>query len=144
MSSKFLLHFLTGQPVEGIPYVRLMAWVSFKSTSGYLYPVRAIIDTGAPVSLIPFKIWGQSIVTRDASGVIPSISGRPECDIEITHGQITISLLDDNWDTVVTDWTIQADLCHTSEMPLILGMYDFLTQGRLVMDYPANEAWLEL
>ncbi len=76
--------------------------------------------------------------------LIPSISDRSECDLEVTHGQITLSLLDDNWNEIVTDRTIQADLCHTSEMPIILGMYDFLSQGRLLMDYPANEAWLEL
>jgi hypothetical protein len=105
--------------------------------------MKAIIDTGSPVSLIPFKVWGQAVVTMGKPATIPSISDRPECDFEVIHGEITISLLDDNWDEIVTNWTIQADLCHTSEMPLILGMYDFLSQGRLVMDYPANEAWLK-
>ena len=84
------------------------------------------------------------MVTMGKLATIPSISGRPECDLEATHGQITISLLDDNWNEIVTDWTIQADLCHTSEMPIILGMHDFLNRGCLMMDYPANSAWLEL
>ncbi len=144
MSSKVPLHFLIEQSTDDIPSIRLMAWVSFKSIEGYLYPMKAIIDTGAPVSLIPFKVWGRAMVTMGKPATIPSISDRPECDLEVTHGQITISLLDDNWNEIVTDWTIQADLCHTSEMPIILGMHDFLSQGRLMMDYPANEAWLEL
>ncbi len=144
MSSKVPLYFLTRQSANGIHSIRLIAWVSLKSIGRYLLPVRAVVDTGSPISLIPFKIWGQALVTRGEIDVVRSIADRPECDLEVTHGQITISLLDDNWNEIVTDWTIQADLCHTSEMPIILGMHDFLSQGRLMMDYPANEAWLEL
>jgi hypothetical protein len=144
MSSKIPLYFLAEQSADGIPSIRLMAWVSFKSIEGHLYPMKAIIDTGAPVSLIPFRVWGRSMVTMGKPAAIPSISERPECDLKVTHGRITISLLDDNWNEIVKDWTIQADLCHTSEMPIILGMHGFLSQGCLMMNYPANEAWLEL
>lgn len=142
MSSKVPLHFLTYP--HNIPTIRLVSWVSFKSLEGYLNPMQAIIDTGAPVSLIPFKVWGQAMVTLGDPTTIPSVSDRPECDLEVTEGQITLSLLNDDWQPVINDWIIQADLCHTSEMPLILGMHDFLSRGRLVMDYPTNEAWLEL
>ncbi len=80
MSSKIPLHFLVEQSTDDIPSIRLMAWVSFKSIEGYLYPMKAIIDTGAPVSLVPFKVWGRAMVTLGQPATIPSISDRPECD----------------------------------------------------------------
>lgn len=106
--------------------------------------MSAIIDTGAPTSLIPFRVWGQSLVTLGESEVIASVSDRPECDLHVIRGQITLALLDEEGNRLIENWTIRADLCHTSEMPLLLGMKDFLEECRLVMDYPANKAWLEL
>ena len=104
----------------------------------------AIADIGAPVSLFPFKAWGRSLVTLGESSTVPSISGRPECDLKVFQGEITFSILDEQGKEIIKDMTIEADLCHTSELPILLGMHDFLSFGRFVMDYPTGEAWLRL
>ena len=97
MSSKIPFYFLSQPSQDGRVSTRLFAWVSLKSLEENLDPMIAIIDTGAPSSLIPFKIWGQADVTRGERGFIHTVSDRPECDIGVTHGQITLSFLNDMW-----------------------------------------------
>ncbi|MGB0387159.1 MAG: hypothetical protein ACPGWR_20265 [Ardenticatenaceae bacterium] len=144
MSSKIPLYFHTEESADGKLSIRLYAWIALKSLDGYTAAMVAIADIGAPVSLFPFRAWGQSAVTLGESSTIPSISGRPECDLDVFHGKITFSVLDEEGQEIIKDLTIEADLCHTSELPILLGMHHFLSLGRLVMDYPTGEAWLQL
>ncbi len=37
--------------------IRLLSVVEFMSAQGWSEPESAIVDTGAPISLIPHKIW---------------------------------------------------------------------------------------
>ncbi len=145
MSFKIKLHFKTFPPRPDDPLtasiVRLFAWVQFKTFSGYTDPFRAIVDTGAPVSLVPFKVWGQCAVTLLGERTVPTISERPECDLRASVGRVTLRLFDEAAES--PDLPLYADLCHTSEMPLILGFKDFLEQGVLHCDYPGQEAWFE-
>ena len=143
MSIKIPLYFLTIPSQNAPPSIRLFAWVAFKSDRRYLKRQRVIIDTGTSVSLIPFKIWGQCIVTRGERGVIYSLVDQPDCEVEVTHGQITFSLVDEEENVLVKDITIETDLCDTSEMPPILGWHDFLSKGTLFANYRSGEAWLE-
>ena len=143
MSVKIPLSFRTRLSKDGLLSIRLLAKVSFQSRDEYLLPLTAIIDTGAPVSMIPFNVWGQCVVTRGKQLSIPSITERPECDILVTQGTITLALVDDEGNYLLKDLTIPADLCHTSELPIILGMHGFLSQGDLRMKYSTEEAWLE-
>ncbi len=142
MSTKIPLYFLTRPSADGISVTRLFAWVSLKSNETDVGPMRAIIDSGSPISMIPFKFWGQAVVEMGAHNTIPTISDRPECDLGVTHGEVTISLLNDKWEKLVTDINLPADLCDTSEMPFLLGMHGFLKLGRLVMDYGSSVIWM--
>ena len=143
MSSKVPLYFETGYDPHGTPFIRLVVWVAFKSRGKYLEAEKIIIDTGAPISLIPFNIWAQCDVTLGNRGVIGSIANRPECDVAVTYGRITFSLMDEDENEIVKDITIHADLSDTSEMPALLGWQDFLAKGTLFTNYASGEAWLE-
>ena len=134
MSFKIPLHFRTRVSSDGIPSIRLMAWVSLKSIDKNLAPMKVIIDTGSPISMIPFKIWGQALVTMGKSDVMRGVADRPECDLEVIHGEITLSLLDNYGKIVVKDLTIPAFLGKTSEVPFILGMHDFLSKLKVSFD----------
>ena len=58
MSSSKIPLYLTSQPKsDGIIVTRVVAYVGFLKINGEYLKVRAIIDTGAPVSLIPFSVW---------------------------------------------------------------------------------------
>ena len=144
MSTKIPLYFRTRFSADGTPTTRLFAWVSLKGFEKETEPMKAIIDTGSPVTLIPFRAWGQALVEMGEHEMLPTISERPECNLGVTHGEVTISLLDAEGKKLVEGLKLPADLCDTREMPFLLGMHEFLKRGRLVMDYPAGEAWLEL
>ncbi len=145
MSFRIGLSFVTLPPrsdeMFAVSTMRLFARVRFKTWKGYTRGFRAIVDTGAPVSLIPFKVWGQCAVTLLGERTVPTISERPECDLRASVGRVTLRLFDDVAES--PDLPLYADLCHTSEMPLILGFKDFLEQGVLHCDYPGQEAWFE-
>ena len=96
MSSKVPLYFQTKPSPTGPPSIRLFAWVAFKSGENYLEAEPVIIDTGAPVSLIPFRIWGQCSVMLGKRATIYSVTDQPECDLGVTVGEITFSLVDED------------------------------------------------
>ena len=74
----------------------------------------------------------------------PPRGGEAHCDTGVTAGEITFSLVHEHGEEMVKDLKISAYLCDTSEMPPILGWHDFLSEGRLHIDYAANQASLEL
>lgn len=143
MSIRIPLHFLTHSSASNIPSTPLLAWVSLKTLEDELPPMEAIVDIGSPVSLIPFRIWGQAQVTMGERSSISFFSDRPECELGVTHGEVTISLFDEDGNRLIKDFTLPTDLCDTSEMPFILGMYGFLSLGGLFMKEGTGEAWLE-
>lgn len=148
MSSSVDLYFLTelaeiDQSAHSVPVIRLFAWVSFATLDGFTPAYRAIIDTGSPVSIVPFNIWGGCAVELFGPDRILSFSGAPECEIPVQAGEITLIIFDAR-NQRTDELTIRADLCDTSEVPLILGMHDVLARGILHADYPRNQAWLEI
>lgn len=143
MSTRIPLYFLTIPSPDAPPTIRVFAWASFKSDGRYLEPRRVILDIGTSVSLIPFKIWGQCVVTREKRGTIYSLVDKAECEVGVTYGKITFSLLDEEDNLLVKDITIHADLCDTSQMPPLLGWHDFLEKTTFFTNYRTGEAWLE-
>ena len=73
----------------------------------------------------------------------PPRGGEAHCEIGVTYGKITFSLVDEDENVLVKDITIHADLCDTSEMPPLLGWHDFLEKAPLYTNYITGEAWLE-
>ena len=143
-SSKIPLYLRSYVNAEGITVTRVVAYVGFLKRDGDQLKVRAIIDTGAPVSLIPFNVWSWCPVELGKQGFIKSVSGREECDLEVYQGEITIALFDEAGNMLLSDLTIKVDLCATSEMPTLLGVHDFLSCGCLHVDYAQGEAWFEI
>lgn len=126
-----------------VPIIRLRGWVQFQTLDGFTRSYRVLIDTGSPISVIPFRIWAGCKVNLFGPDTIGGLLDKPECEIPAQAGEVSLILHDTNGHQ--TDlFTIRADLCDTSEVPLILGMHDVLARGKLYADYPNNEAWLEV
>ena len=147
MSSRIELFFIT-KPEDteqeyAVPSIRLMAYVKFATLGGLTEFYPAMVDTGSPISVVPFKIWARCSVKLFGPDRLASFSGNPDCEIAVQAGEIRL-VVQDRSGARTNELTIRADLCDTSEVPLILGMHDVLARGTLYADYPNNEAWLEV
>ncbi len=147
MSTKIRLVFQVFPPDPqdplSVPVVRLMGRAFFKTWDGYTHPFMAIIDTGSPTSVIPFRIWARCAVERLGEDKILGFVDKEECAISVTAGYITCVLYDEEHNQS-GELRIRADLAATSEVPFIIGFKDVLERGRLVCDYQRHEAFLEI
>ena len=129
------------ETIKNYTLIRLMGWISFKTYTGMSEPQEAIIDTGAPTSLIPFSMWKELPIIRITTHKVQGINPKPECAIPIIIGKVKCILLDETGNqTKETD--IHAYLALTDAVPLILGFTDLLSVFRLSFNYP-DEAWIE-
>lgn len=71
---------------------RVMTLVSFQTRGGWTRPYETIVDTGAPLSILPAQIWNQigrkMLFEHDISGIVPGASLHVQC------AEITACLVD--------------------------------------------------
>lgn len=124
-----------------IGIIRLFCEVAFVSRGGYTDSYSAILDTGAPVSVIPFHIWSMSefkkIKEYSVSGIVP----KRECFLPVTIGEVSCILLDEEQST--DNIKVKSYLAHTDEIPLIIGFKDLLDKFGLYLNFRKNIAYLE-
>ncbi len=72
--------------ISGYKLIRLLGRVVFKTSTGFTTPRRAIIDTGAHISVLPLSIWRildlEIIGTSKLRGIIP----KEECALDVSVG----------------------------------------------------------
>lgn len=119
--------------------VRLMAAVQFKAKGGdWSREYEAIIDTGAPVSVLPNYIWHQSEVQLLADYRISGIVPKKECSLPVKVGKTFLRLIDRNSATKQIE--MLAYLVPTDKVPIILGFRDLLAEGKVNFCYQKEEA----
>jgi hypothetical protein len=127
----------------GIFAIRLMCRMSFHTPNGFTDPYPAIVDTGAPISLIPLQIWkGWSIeadAIRDSTirGVVPL----KECRLAVTLAEVKCKLAGVEAESDLL--LVKAHLAPSDAVPLILGFKDLLDRMPLHVDYQTGEASIE-
>lgn len=123
--------------------VRLIGILRFKINSGWSNGYDAIIDTGGPISIIPYSIWEKANINLLSSEIITlqGISSSKDVGIKGRIGEIKCALVDERHTSPVL--TIKAYLLLNDDHPLIIGFEDILTQARLVSDYKNKESYLE-
>lgn len=128
----------------GIFTIRLMCRMSFQTQNGFTDPYPAIVDTGAPISLIPLQIWrGSGIKTeaiRDSTirGVVPL----EECQLAVTLAEIKCRLVGAQRESGIL--SVKAHLASSDAVPLILGFKNLLDWIPLHVDYQESEAFIEV
>ena len=120
---------------------RVLCDVRFFVEDGLSDPYPAILDTGAPVSIIPRSLWSQTHVRRLKSFPLQGLVARKECAIEVTAGILSAILQDQHGRQLRRSFRVY--LAHTDDVPLLLGMQDFLEDGTLHLDLKSSVAWLE-
>lgn len=145
MSTRIKLH-ISQRPDRDDPLVvvtRLICRVAFCREWGVLGPERyGILDTGAPVSLIPRRMWQDYPILRLKDTTVKGIVDRPECVLQVIDGVIGIILTDG--ESTSEPLTIRAHLAHTDDIPLLLGFSGLLDRADVCFSVNRNEAYLEI
>lgn len=125
----------------GIKLVRIIGQARFRSREGWtdLYPV--IIDTGAPVSVLPRRIWDRVEVKRLAEHTLRGIVPKKECSLPVVVGELTCLLADE--ENVTPYLSILAYLADTDEIPPLIGFAGILDKFKINIDYFQNKVYME-
>src|SRR5258706_15788845 len=122
---------------------RCFARVQFNQREGWGAEYFAIVDTGAPFSVLPKSIWRSpltyhSIYPSHLRGLIPE-------DFAALPAQLVnlnCVLIDEK--SISPELNLFALLVDSPDVPLILGWSGCLDQAKFVLDSPHKSAWLEV
>lgn len=120
---------------------RCFARLRFRQPAGWSDERLAILDTGAPFSIIPATIWDSLTVTRwfptQLRGVIPKAGASLPAHL----AEVSCVLTDEHG--VSPALNLITLLVDAPNVPLILGWSDCLDRAKLVLDAPRHYASLE-
>jgi len=111
--------------------IRVFGLIKLKERGGLWgksYP--AIIDTGAPISVIPLSRWIQSDVEILTDHEMRGIVEKPECSTHVSVGRINIVLCDE-YGNISSEREIFAYFALTDKIPIIIGFKNVLEQMTL-------------
>jgi hypothetical protein len=145
MSTRIGLNFRRVPDVEllhrGIFHIRLLCRVQFQTLTDNLLVRSAIVDTGAPLCLVPSDLWEQVRTQQFEATRIGGLMMQKDCAIPGRVGILSLTLLDPAGHQ--ERLTVRAFLAQTTEVPLILGFQDCLEKATVHLSFPHDEAWLE-
>jgi hypothetical protein len=120
---------------------RLWGRVRFLRDSGWSEDHLALIDTGAPYSVIPASLWpamqSRTILDAPLRGIVPGKTA----ELRAVLSHVSARLLDER--NASPTLCLSAMLVRTEPVPLILGWAGLLDRSRLVIDSKKRASWLE-
>jgi predicted aspartyl protease len=125
--------------VQGLDIIRLKALIRFKTPGGWTNPYEALVDTGAPLTLIPPFIWEKLQWTKLADHATGGIAGGA---VSVQVARVTGQVLDRSGH-VTQELKIIAFLSASDEVPLIIGFKDLLESFENKFDYRKGVAYLK-
>ncbi len=123
-------------------FTRLFRAVKFKASGGWSKTFDAIVDTGAPLSVIPLDMWLDIDPEILAEHEIQGISPRKECTVPALVGNVKCVLIDDEANQS-KELKILSYLALTNLVPLIIGFRNILEIFTFHSNYSINEAYLK-
>ena len=124
--------------------IRLIATIRLKTRDGWTRAYDAIVDTGNPISIIPFSIWSRAQVRL----LLPDktkLYGIGADDKTAVSGKLAevIGVFRDRQKTS-QPMRIKAHILEDDSAPLLIGFEDILTDVKLVSNYKLKEAYFEV
>lgn len=121
---------------------RITVQVSFEKPIGWSQPYEAIIDTGAPVSIIPPAIWQE--IEKELLGdyKIQGIVPKKDSYLPVKIANVFCVLMDER--NVTDKLKIKAYLSLEEKAPLVLGFENIISQARLYIESENNEGYIEI
>jgi len=147
MNSRLKLFFSTESVFDGKSGVelhkgiRLLTIAQFLNVRGWSEPEVAIVDTGAPISLVPYRIWrkctNEVIGEAELRGVIP----KKECVMPVKVAVVRLRLVEPEYATEGIE--VKAYLAPIDEVPLIIGFENILSEFNVFFSYHTQIAFIE-
>jgi len=130
---------------KGIPLrlIRLLGTVQLKTPTGWSREERVIIDTGNPISIIPYSIWSQ-VEIRILIQSKTKIFGLGSDEVGGLSGQLAEAILVfKDRDNASPPIKFKAHILDDDSAPFLIGFEDILTIADMFCNYKSNAAWLE-
>jgi hypothetical protein len=124
--------------------VRLRADIQFvRQEGGVTAACPAVVDTGAPASVLPRDVW-EGVDRRVLVDGVPlvGISKRKACEIPASLALVEAQLVDATGG-VSRFYSFPAFLAQTDDVPLVLGFADLLCKFDCHFSFEKREAWVD-
>jgi hypothetical protein len=121
---------------------RVLGQIQFRQrVGGWSQNHLAIVDTGAPYSVIPSFLWEKlrwkAFFKTSLQGIVPGKRAKSDAVL----ARVACRLLDSQ--KISIPRTIWALLAQTDRVPLILGWSGLLEYGKLFVDSRSRRAWIQ-
>ena len=121
-------------------FTRLFCYIRFKTHNGWSDSLQAIVDTGAPVSLIPLDVWSEAETEVLTDFEIGGINPRQECTLPVLVGKIKCIIVDENKNQS-KELEIFSYFATTNKVPLLIGFKNLLCEFKMNIN-PHGECYL--
>lgn len=121
---------------------RITVQISFQRLHGWTQPYEAIIDAGAPVSIIPPAIWQE--IEKEVLGEykIQGVVPKKDAYLSVKIANIFCVLMDEKNATDILK--IKAYLSLEEKAPLVLGFENIISKAKLHINPEINESYIEI
>jgi hypothetical protein len=150
MSIKVNLHFQTKIDLEFLSQgvhlrlIRLLGTVQLKTSTAWSPEARVIIDTGNPVTIIPYSIWSQADVRILIQGKT-KLYGLGSDEADGLSGQLAeVTLVFKDPTTTSPPIRCKGHILDDDGAPFLIGFEDILASADLACSYKSHTAWLEI
>ncbi|MBM4041501.1 MAG: hypothetical protein FJ290_23615 [Planctomycetes bacterium] len=118
-----------------IVYKRLVCRAYVKGLPAIVTPRLAVVDTGAPFSIVPRALWQDNDFVRLEPGTseLQAIRGLSGGQLPCRFGRVSV-MLADTGPTFSAWFDLPAKLADADTMPLILGVAGFLDRFEVVLN----------
>lgn len=148
MSIKIRLHFSKALDLELIEknieiwLRRIAIQSSFKKLRGWTQPYEAIIDTGAPVSILPPAIWQE--IEKEILGEykIQGIVPKKDAFLQVKIANVSCVLMDEK--NMSDTLKIKAYLALEEKAPLVLGFENLISRAKLYVNPEDSDGYMEI